>query len=165
MALDNFEETEKSCKRSPDKGEDHVFAARSKFQGKCFNCEKKGHRGVDCYSKETLRWCVNCKQASHNTKDCRKTHKGDAAKQTADQQEHNFFFTCREKDNDRHGKITPNLLLDSDATSHIIIDQEKFISFDKKFDAKSHLIELADGSKANVVIGKCNAKVKGPLST
>ena len=39
-------------------------------------------------------------------------------------------------------------------------DKSKFVDFDKDFNANSHVIELADGSKANVVLGKGNAKVK-----
>ena len=34
------------------------------------------------------------------------------------------------------------------------------MNFDKDFDANTHVIELAEGSKANVVLGKGNAKVK-----
>ena len=34
------------------------------------------------------------------------------------------------------------------------------INFDRKFDSSTHFIELADGSRANVVLGKGNAKVK-----
>ena len=34
------------------------------------------------------------------------------------------------------------------------------MDFDKNFNANAHVIELADGSKANVGLGKGNAKVK-----
>lgn len=50
--------------------------------------------------------------------------------------------------------------MDTGATSHIINDKSKFVDFDKKFDPGTHFIELADGSRANVVLGKGNAKVK-----
>ena len=56
-----------------------------------------------------------------------------------------------------------NLLVDTGATSHIINDKSKFIAFDDfdgNFDSSSHVIELADGSKANVVTGKGVAKVE-----
>ena len=39
-------------------------------------------------------------------------------------------------------------------------DLMRFVDFDRKFDSSTHFIELADGSKANVVLGKGNAKVK-----
>jgi hypothetical protein len=53
-----------------------------------------------------------------------------------------------------------NLLVDTGATSHIINDSSKFINFDENFDSSTHFMELADGSKSNVVLGKGNAKVK-----
>ena len=71
---------------------------------------------------------------------------------------HSFIFTI--KDEESRGEITPNLLLDTGATSHIINDKSKFVDFDRKFDSCTHFIELAVGSKANVVLGKGNAKVK-----
>ena len=46
-----------------------------------------------------------------------------------------------------------DLLVDAGVTSHIINDKSKFIAFDGNFDLSSHVIELADGSKANVVTG------------
>ena len=53
-----------------------------------------------------------------------------------------------------------NLLADTGATSHIINDKSKSISFDADFDPNAHIIELADGSKAKVVTGEGVAKVK-----
>ena len=50
--------------------------------------------------------------------------------------------------------------VDTGATSHRINDKSKFVDFDSKFDPSTHFIELADGSRANVVLGKGNAKVK-----
>ena len=71
---------------------------------------------------------------------------------------HSFIFTI--KDEESRGEITPNLLLDTGATSNIINDKSKFVDFDRKFDSSTHFIELADGSRANVILGKGNAKVK-----
>jgi hypothetical protein len=50
--------------------------------------------------------------------------------------------------------------VDTGATSHIITDRSKFVSFDDDFDTNTHTIELADGSKTNIVVGKGDAKVK-----
>ena len=50
--------------------------------------------------------------------------------------------------------------MDTGATSHITTDRSKFVSFDNDFDTNTHTIELADGSKTNVVVGKGDAKVK-----
>ena len=35
-----------------------------------------------------------------------------------------------------------------------------FLNFDEQFDPSNQFIELADGSKANVVVGRGNAEVK-----
>lgn len=138
-----------------------------KFAGKCFKCGRKGHKSVDCYSSKVAdKWCQRCKNNTHNTKDCRKGN-SDAAKVAMgrkeqklnnDSSDHSFIFTI--KDEESRGEITTNLLLDTGATSHIINDKSKFVDFDKKFDPRTHFIELADGSRANVVLGKGNAKVK-----
>lgn len=51
-------------------------------------------------------------------------------------------------------------MVDTGATSHIITDRSKFVSFDDNFGTNAHIIELVDGSKTSVVLGKGNAKVK-----
>jgi hypothetical protein len=70
-------------------------------------------------------------------------------------------FTFKVSDSSGCGKsYSNNLLVDTGATSHIVNDKSKFISFDEDFDPNAHIIELADGSKAKVVTGKGIAKVK-----
>ena len=44
------------------------------------------------------------------------------------------------KESNPNGDKTPNLLVDTGATSHIINDQSKFLSFDQKFDPIKHVI-------------------------
>ena len=75
-----------------------------------------------------------------------------------DLDEKSFAFTLK----DGQGRSTKDskLLVDTGATSHIINDSSKFVSFDNNFNPNSHFIELADGSKANVVLGKGNVMVK-----
>ena len=93
------------------------------------------------------------------TADCRS--RKDATKtateqfQDMDSKSHTFAFHVR----NRRAKNTTDLLLDTGATSHIINDQSKFVDFHKDFDPRGHVTELADGSKANVVLGKGNANV------
>ena len=58
------------------------------------------------------------------------------------------------------GKNNDSLLVDTGATSHIIIDKSKFVTFDNNFDPGAHLIELADGNKANIISGKGSTNVK-----
>ena len=172
VSLRNHEENEKCCHKDDDGNGDGVMSAangssKPKFQGKCFKCGRKGHRSVDCYSNKVAdKWCQRCKNNSHNTKDCRKGNP-DAAKSAIGQEQklkrdnnsHSFLFTV--KDQEGRGEPTPNqLLLDTGATSHIINDKSKFVDFDKKFDPSTHFIELADGSRANVVLGRGNAQVK-----
>ena len=97
---------------------------------------------------------------------CRK--KKDAAKTAAgkttprENNEHTFAFVSKDT-NSNSGIPTKNnssLVVDTGATSHIINDKSKFVDFGKEFNPSAHVIELADGSKANVVLGKGNAKVK-----
>lgn len=164
VALRNHEENEKCCNKGDDGNADGVMSATngthkpSKFHGKCFKCGRKGHRSSDCYSSKIAdKWCHRCKNNSHNTKDCRKGNSDTAMSATGleehkvkkDTSSHSFVFTV--KDQESRGEIISSLLLDTGATSHIINDKSKFDDFDKKFDPKTHFIELADGSRANVV--------------
>ena len=43
-----------------------------------------------------------------------------------------------------------SLLVDTGATSHIITDRSKFVSFDDNFDTNIHINELVDGNKTSV---------------
>jgi hypothetical protein len=45
-------------------------------------------------------------------------------------------------------------------TPEYIYDSSKFINFEDNFVSGALFMELADGSKSNVVLGKGNAKVK-----
>ncbi|CAB4032811.1 Retrovirus-related Pol poly from transposon TNT 1-94, partial [Paramuricea clavata] len=139
---------------------------KQKFDGDCFKCGRKGHKSAECWSKTSERWCSNCKSKTHKTKNCRK--KKDAAKTAAEKttssenNEHTFAFTSKDTINKSgiNNKSNSSLLIDTGATSHIINDKSKFVDFDKEFNPSAHVIELADGSKANVVLRKGNAKVK-----
>lgn len=42
-------------------------------------------------------------------------------------------------------------MVDAGATSHIIMDIEKFLSFDSSFQANTHCVDLADGTRCNGV--------------
>ena len=159
--LRDYEESERDRNETTPTEKDSVMLNKPKFEGNCFKCEKKGHKSSECWMKNA-KWCSKCKTKTHNTKDCRAVKK-DAAKQAIterekqDSNEHSFVFALKDS---QGKKEDSNLLVDTGATSHIINDSSKFVSFDNNFDPKSHFIELADGSKANVVLGKGDALVK-----
>ena len=167
-ALRSYEESEKS--RSSDTGDNvMLFKNNGRFEGTCFKCGKKGHKKSDCWSKsgKTGKWCNICKSKTHETKECRMNSGGRESAKKAEEKgfkEHSFTFTLSDNNSEHLGKsintVYSNLLVDTGATSHIINDKSKFIAFDGNFDSSSHVIELADGSKANVVTGKGVAKVK-----
>ena len=59
-----------------------------------------------------------------------------------DNYEHdNYAFAVN--DHEGRGEVTPNLLLDTGATSHIINDKSRFVDSDPQFNSRDHLIELA----------------------
>ncbi|XP_046856234.1 uncharacterized protein LOC124449349 [Xenia sp. Carnegie-2017] len=163
-ALRNYEENEKCCDQNE---KDNVMFTKQKerFEGKCIKCGKIGHKSSECWMKKD-KWCSKCKNKTHNTKDCRSTKKDYAKKATEKKKEdeengeNSYAFTLNDSQDRRRRKESTNLLVDTGATSHILNDSSKFVSFDKNFDCNSHFIELADGSKANVLLGKGNAKVK-----
>ena len=165
----------KSCHPTDDK--DNVMFVKpqmkpKRFEGKCYKCDKKGHKISECWIKSE-KWCAKSKSKTHNTKDCR-SGKNDSAKTATepkkeeikeeikeDNNEHLFSFTLQDlEDGSRRKPQNSNLLVDTRATSHIINDSSKFVSFDTSFDSSSHFMELANGSKANIVLGKGNANVK-----
>ena len=169
-ALRSHEESAKTLDAKTADANENVMFAKQKFDGNCFKCGRKGHKSSECLSR-TEKWCSNCRNKSHDTRNCRK--KKDVAKKAAERtaprdmnqhedQEHTFAFVSSDAKNNSgiFNKDNLNLLVDTGAISHIINDKSKFVDFDKDFNANAHVIELADGSKANVVLGKGNAKVK-----
>ena len=169
-SLRSYEENEKS--RNGSNNGENIMVVRNgeKFEGACFKCGKRGHKKSECWSKKNGKWCTRCKSKTHDTRECRSnTEKNDAAKKAenhaqatgTENSEHTFAFKISDSSSEC-GKsvLNSNLLVDTGATSHIVSDPSKFISFDKAFDARAHIIELADGSKAKVVSGKGVAKVK-----
>ena len=45
-ALRNYQENEKSC--NPNESKDNVMYSKQKFDGKCYKCNKKGHKSSEC---------------------------------------------------------------------------------------------------------------------
>ena len=48
--------------------------------------------------------------------------------------------------------MNKSLLVDAGATSHIVADKKKFISFNDALNTNSHTIELEDGSRSTGLV-------------
>ena len=67
IQLRNYEKNEKNCHPTEDK--DNVMFVKpqkpKRFEGKCYKCDKKGHKISECWIKSE-KWCVKCKSKTHN---------------------------------------------------------------------------------------------------
>lgn len=77
----------------------------------------------------------------------------------SDNHEFAFKISCDKVDLCSGGTSADTLLVDCGATAHIVTDKSKFVKFDENFNARRHVIELADGSRSSVVQGRGLAKV------
>lgn len=122
---------------------------------KCFRCSKQGHIARNCRTKpdsSSNRWCSTCRNSTHNDSNCRRKNRArkDKISQVADNhdEERTFSFKVSES-RDIPVDVCSMLLLDCGATSHIITDKSKFITFDESFQPEIHFVELVDGSRSN----------------
>lgn len=96
----------------------------------------------------------------HNSASCRRNKQRDNAQKAAKEtgaKEYAFWISDAEipmLDIKKKG-----LMVDAGATSHIITDIAKFKKFDSSFQAGTHCVELADGSRSNGVV-KCRSDVR-----
>ena len=172
-ALRSFEDTEKA--RTGAAGEDTVMkmfnggASRKGF--KCYSCGQTGHIARKCpKTADSIgggKWCPHCKSATHNVETCRKkkkndgSHGNDKIKHVADNEEHkpsgehSYSFMFRTVDHVGSCELKSDaLLVDCGATTHIVTDASKFVTFDQSFVPEKHFIELADGAKSNNIAQK-----------
>ena len=182
VALRNFEETEKYQATGESSSQVmKIGGSQENREFKCYSCGRSGHRAFECPQsqdrKPRKRWCVNCKSQTHDTKYCRKADKKDSKKDNSkdfkkkdsaklmseenfdEQHEFAFKVSCNKLDVCNNVVNADTLLVDCGATAHIITDRSKFVKFDDDFNPSLHFIELADGSRTNVVQGRGLAKV------
>ena len=163
-ALRSFEEAENSRNKNMCSNDNVMNVSGNKNRGdrppiSCFKCGKLGHKASACRGNwnsqsnrgKSSRYCSNCKNNSHDTKYCRNNSAKSVRNDYED--EHSFAFkTVVLNVAEQSMKTNDWLLVDCGATSHIVCNRERFVSFDKNFDAKAHCIELADGSRSNQVV-------------
>ena len=127
----------------------------------CFGCGTEGHKSNACPSRSQqnrhnntnnkAKWCKLCKSTSHTDSTCRKQKRDeqkDFAKHVQDESSslqsnfHSFVLGAFDDE------VSPNksILVDSGASTHIVTDTSKFVSFQLNFQPEEHTIELADGS-------------------
>ena len=120
---------------------------KTKFDGTCFSCGKYDHKSQNC--RKPSRWCRNCNNKSHDTKFCRKTKtnhtraKEGGVKHIKDK--HTFIFSVNNTD-----ESYCNLLVNCGATTQILNDDSKFMSFHKNFDKDIFLVQAATENGAKV---------------
>ena len=155
---------------------------QSKHSNWCSYCKMKSRNTNQCYKKPqapnsnhkqycpqnmhqpaTPIYCNICKNHSHDTRFCRKSKR-------PQYQSARSFTTTKEEDSINHFMfhvtvkstrskpsnvdLVNSLLIDSGETTHILTSKEKFNNFNHSFNPQSHIVQLADGSKAkNVVQG------------
>ena len=134
----------------PDRPADRG-AERSAAEVVCFKCGLKGHMARACRRK---LWCSHCKSSTHRDTTCRWKQRGnrdDARRvhgETEDQDRDEYFFRVSEG----AARVdVRGLMVDCGATSHIITDLAKFKRFDDGFQAETHCVELADGTRCKGV--------------
>ncbi|KAJ8391013.1 hypothetical protein AAFF_G00097910 [Aldrovandia affinis] len=116
----------------------------------CFRCGLKAHKARTCQRKQ---WCSQCKSTTHRDATCRR---GPAAGRRAtsfrggEQQGVCILTSDRDAEiQSGRGVKMKGLMVDTGATSHIIKDIAKFKKFDDRFQAETHCVELADGTRSN----------------
>jgi hypothetical protein len=166
-ALRMFEGTMNVCDQA---GADSVMTLRRKpgqREVTCYRCGEKGHIKANCPEKvkkeETAggkKWCDFCRSKSHNTSVCRRKPKdsaGSSAKSCVDETDYDNSFSFKVSVDDRQSEVDPDemgsgihaILVDTGATTHIVSDKSKFVTFDNSFVPEKHYIELADGQRTN----------------
>ena len=124
----------------------------------CNKCRSDTHDTTFCkrkrFHKTDTHWTSQCRNRPTGTSGPNPRHQANVAAADMENDEHSFSFVFTlgdsnsapaKCDND-HDRCT--LLIDSGATVHIINDKDRFVNLNKDFRAENHIIELADGTRA-----------------
>ncbi|KAK7890932.1 hypothetical protein WMY93_022895 [Mugilogobius chulae] len=114
----------------------------------CFKCGTKGHIAKTCPRKQ---WCNHCKSTTHNNATCRRKKQRDNARGVSDTENREYAFRIRDAEMPVPDVERRGLMVDAGATLHIITDIAKFKKFDTSFQAGTHCVELADGTRSSGV--------------
>ena len=127
-------------------------AERAGANVECYRCGLKGHMARACQRKV---WCSHCKSNTHRDATCRRRRRQDATWRAAEEGTDEYVFLVTDGaagfQTSSQGVYMGGLMVDCGATSHIVTDISKFKRFDDSFQAGTHCIELADGTRSKGV--------------
>ncbi len=118
----------------------------------CYRCGLKGHMARACRRK---LWCSQCKSNTHRDVTCRRRRRQDATWRATEEATDEYVFSVTDGaagyQPNNQGVDVRGLMVDCGATSHIVTDISKFKRFDDEFQAGTHYMELADGTRCKGV--------------
>ena len=127
--------------------------SRSKFQGNCYNCDKKGHQKKDC-------WMNGGGQEGKGPRQIRqKKTANTASKENPESKERNEFLLSVTTNGNMKGNVVT--IIDSGASDHMFTHRELFVTYEPISEVK---VNLADNSSTKA-IGKGNIKIIQGSST
>ncbi|KAJ8414258.1 hypothetical protein AAFF_G00051280 [Aldrovandia affinis] len=144
--LRSYEDTEKMRTATAD---DNVMGARVQPRKPAMTgASERGTESVDIV-------CFRCGQRGHKARVCQRgqqrRQRQDNARGVSEETDENTYAFLVSETQPGHGVTRKGLMVDTGATSHIITDRARFKSFDDRFQAETHCVELADGTRCKGV--------------